>query len=1317
MGRRWEDSEQSDGRSALYMTCSREHASVMLVRTSQGGAFCLECFVEIITSPSSLVVRRAKALTEISELLADSEFCGSLMQKRLKFLAAPLAEAIFFYEDEGLATGIIDVMVSICKLALENDDTLLQDLMLSVCSHLSSSETAPWKHGHLFSVHALSLLLELHCHQKSDIPHAIKSQPSCVENFVKALTLPTDEIEVNIFFILFKLSSLEGGIQLLAESCPSLVYHAIRALVKTQNDEVRTKSLDLLISLARASVFNISLSTASFQEKCDTSDSQKTAPVCHTGASFVEQFSEAMKATLLSSNTQVQIKSFVLIDQVCPTSLDISEELYSLVKEGLTDYIFEVLRVSEDLDAVATSAIPTLVTLSMAFPTFSDHFSLGLEPLLRVLEHSFSSAFGTLQKDTLTIIAAGIADRPGVVSVVRAEHLMNLLKKSFQHYKSVIKDHAVSDILGFGLSPEGLNTTCGTLTTLLRAPSCSNITSICPILQDCVSALIDCIVADPVYASQHNGLISAAHLLQETYLFSVQQNSACEQFTGLTDFLMNHFLLGVLPVLTATWESITDEETINTFFSTVKSMVQIGDASKTAAFARTLISKRLISMAFESMSKFPSENLKRNVYGVISTVINGIYLCGDLIQDVLLHLPADVEGLLVLLEQRSNEDMHVIAAHQAIIALMFTAIEYGDRLVDSNQLLSSLEQHLVVNASSSLLATPFGSLLLKQFFILFIDVQEDIMPDSRFRSMKAESIMLDILQAAYRSGSFDFELPTPALKWIVKKESLFSISKDLLLRHLESDRLEVHATIAQLVHEDDHVTVVTMSLFLDVVERHLVDEIRIVATGLSSIIRQNWNLAKKFHGHGVVSTLRRFILLQGSKAPQATVTSCVELLFQLLLILDESMAVMDEGAWTDIANQAVKLLLLQLDKRDIIHTSDVPLVNLVSLIMHNSTWIPTLQEAARKICMSKDLRDIFEQNILNASQKGSTLVTMDIDSDDGVTLSASLLFHVLWLRSVYNGTAFTDDRAGRIFSKDDSKKTLKDYSSRISCQQLCQLLCFNTHSMQKTLTSSCLVEILSHLTDSDGKFEFQGSLAECSVGYLRSVVLVLQGAAIGSNGLLRKNACICMIRLLATTFLNPKQQEAIARGPWYKKVAEELMLSLAQTEVNVMEKEEIHYSASMLSAMLCISPPYNWLQAVFNPEVLAAAVESFRANQHVTVGTVDFFLGLLKGGFLNHGQVEILRDIHQTVRRKCYRERSMALNVKDISPSGSVRQSAMDIVSKLDLTKENMGSSTLIMHLAIHDTKEHFVWRREDALLDDESLLLVKIDEFLERSV
>lgn len=219
--------------------------------------------------------------------------------------------------------------------------------------------------------------------------------------------------------------------------------------------------------------------------------------------------------------------------------------------------------------------------------------------------------------------------------------------------------------------------------------------------------------------------------------------------------------------------------------------------------------------------------------------------------------------------------------------------------MESDRLLSSLEQYLLVNASS--LASPYPP-VLKQFLHLFIEGQENITSQSRFRSLKAENIMLDLLQAAYNSGCFEYELPMRSLKWIMKRESLTAISKDLLLKFLDAGA-DGQATVTQLIHEDDHVTELISSLFLNVVEKHLVDEIRIVATGLSSIIIGDWSLAKKFHSHGIVSTLRRFIMLQGCKAPQATVTSCLELLFQVLVVLDESMAVMDEDAWLDIAIQ------------------------------------------------------------------------------------------------------------------------------------------------------------------------------------------------------------------------------------------------------------------------------------------------------------------------------------------------------------------------------------------------------------------------------
>lgn len=56
----------------------------------------------------------------------------------------------------------------------------------------------------------------------------------------------SDEMGVDAFFIFFKLTTLEGGIHLLAEYCPSLVYLSLRALQRTESDDIRTNSLGTL---------------------------------------------------------------------------------------------------------------------------------------------------------------------------------------------------------------------------------------------------------------------------------------------------------------------------------------------------------------------------------------------------------------------------------------------------------------------------------------------------------------------------------------------------------------------------------------------------------------------------------------------------------------------------------------------------------------------------------------------------------------------------------------------------------------------------------------------------------------------------------------------------------------------------------------------------------------------------------------------------------------------------------------------------------------------------------------------------------------
>lgn len=195
---------------------------------------------------------------------------------------------------------------------------------------------------------------------------------------------------------------------------------------------------------------------------------------------------------------------------------------------------------------------------------------------------------------------------------------------------------------------------------------------------------------------------------------------------------------------------------------------------------------------------------------------------------------------------------------------------------------------------------------LEQFLILYISAQEGCQPTGLYHGNEAENILLNILQRAYKGGILVSALPKNSIKWILQKECLFEMNKKMLLVKFRADALggPTNCTIlTQLVEEDDCVTEVVLSLVSEEVERHHEDEIRLVANGITRMVRGSWNCTEKFHSRAIVSTLRRFMLLQGPKARDLTVISCVELLFHLLVNLNEEMVMMDEGAWLDIGKQ------------------------------------------------------------------------------------------------------------------------------------------------------------------------------------------------------------------------------------------------------------------------------------------------------------------------------------------------------------------------------------------------------------------------------
>lgn len=333
-----------------------------------------------------------------------------------------------------------------------------------------------------------------------------------------------------------------------------------------------------------------------------------------------------------------------------------------------------------DLHGVANVAIQALgVLCNLAPHAFSLRFCLGVEPLLRVLEHTFSSAFCALQTDTLVLMSTGISNRPGVLAASCAEQLTALLQKLLHKHAIVMEDHSISDASGYGLTPDGLNATCQTLLALMKAPSCTSIPSIFLILYECLTDMMDCISRDEIYALHNDGLRFATQLLQESFLFSMHQDFGNSPRNDLSEASWDLCESRLLPVIVANMKTIADEDTILAVFRTIELFLRNGHKNGTSTFANNLVSGFWVSLAFQAMSRFPSKQLKQTVYECISVMLDELSSCGDLIRGAIPYLPTDVEDLLITLESRSSENIQLIQTHQAIIALLFTTHTHGDR--------------------------------------------------------------------------------------------------------------------------------------------------------------------------------------------------------------------------------------------------------------------------------------------------------------------------------------------------------------------------------------------------------------------------------------------------------------------------------------------------------------------------------------------------------------------------------------------------------------------------------------------------------------
>lgn len=196
-------------------------------------------------------------------------------------------------------------------------------------------------------------------------------------------------------------------------------------------------------------------------------------------------------------------------------------------------------------------------------------------------------------------------------------------------------------------------------------------------------------------------------------------------------------------------------------------------------------------------------------------------------------------------------------------------------------------------------------------------------------SAEAERVLELVVGCSNCNDLLSSEISKPVLKWFLRKESLRDANASQLLawftanvqnkcpgdgpREMNSSALiksckgdaglQSLATLAELIANEDCGTAVLIFLFDSLVEQRVDDEIRIVAQTFTDLARISLFAGNQLVQHGLLSTLQQIIRNYNCRAADSTLTSCLELLFQLLYDSHPTNDVMVNRSWLDIATQ------------------------------------------------------------------------------------------------------------------------------------------------------------------------------------------------------------------------------------------------------------------------------------------------------------------------------------------------------------------------------------------------------------------------------
>ncbi|XP_071736221.1 protein PUTATIVE RECOMBINATION INITIATION DEFECT 1-like [Rutidosis leptorrhynchoides] len=1207
-------------RHQQYLTCSQGHTSSLILQTLEGGSICLVCLSNLISNPNSPTVHVSYALSQLSHAISQPQFSHNLFTFHPHFLVSPLVTAISSFDDEPLAKQMIDLINQLCK---SGEFSVYGEFVARVSDQLCSGSLS-WSRRQVYMLHCLGILLDS---QQNDSYTYIKDKDALYLNLVSGLQLPSEEIQGEILFVLYKIWSTQYDFagsrkgDVMCGHSLKILRLSLEALLKTHRDDVRMNCVALLSVLARRGFFEAALENDVTKDYAEADNFMETTDQELEKTPLNVLFAEAIKGPLLSSDCEVQTATLDLVVQYMSCGGVSQKEVQALVEENIADYVFEILRLYGCKKvSVVISSLQVLDLLSVAEVAFKQRLAIGFTTLIPILRYVAEVPYHPAQSQSLNLVSECLSNCPGIIASSSIEEISLVMK-------TMLKKHVDGEA---NMLPETFTLVCTVLVALMKSPSSYKTSSNAKSLQDSSRYTIEICLN---YYGEHSGqMLHSLYLLKEAYEYSFQGSSTDSNYTGLRDCILDICETRLLPSVTMSINEI-DEDIALGILELFHSILLIQSDFRPKEFVTVMVSSSWFSFSFGCLGIFPTEKMKWRVYFLLSSILDVLFgdEFGQSVRDVALDLPCDPMDSLFLLGQKGSHNQEVFCCQSAVLLILYTSSLYDDRLADDRMVLASLEQYILLN-NSEIFGGVIKPLIIKVLVNLYglyrglakISYQIPYSPD-------AENTLFHLMEQK-QCEFLSVRIHMTSLKWLFQQERICKYLSNQILKWCrrcivsnqivacnDTETVKLKQLAELVASGDNYGAKILVCLLSELIEESRQEhDIALVLYMIAAIMLLFPAVSGQLCINGLALAIRDLYYNPSLSTDIFNLTS--QLVFFILhsVILE---SVSDDQVWITVATELMHYLISTIAE-DGCTQEALLVISILSLILHHSLH-QNLIEASKTILMNTQLISLVDKTIHDACLKGPELLDHDETTQTGENLIFMLLLNYFCQKSVHVVLPGIEDTQS-LLDGDISNQQSLSYIS-IQCHELCRLLHFGSNPV-KLVSSYCLLELFQRITEQ--KREEPDDVTHNS-HQLRSVTSVLQGQVFHSDIRVANNCARCISMAV-------EWEKHVDKENWYRLITEELVMilaspGLATKSIMIHHKPAVHIAVSLLK----LQQVPKWMSDVFDDTCISGIIQNLSPS-NITREIVLLFRELLHSGHLNSNHIACLNQLFQACRKRVY---------------------------------------------------------------------------------